>query len=350
MKKYILVLFALILMCPIFANAQTGVTVKSIEKITEETSTSVEELTPPKAEGLTINVDVKFKNVNDKIKYKVVVENKDKEDYQLNTGKEFNASTYIKYTYDFDNGSNILKANTTKTMYVTLTYAKEVPENEFKADGTYEEKNDMAIGVLREEDNPTTGREEMVVIGVVLALIVVVGFVMVKNRQTKYLVITLGALLVLVPTVNALKEITITMNTKIVIEKESEFCVYKKTPNNSLNGVTVRGQTELDTEVAYYKYTPGMKFSDYAAKNDDLPQINQFIKGGWEPIDACYNALDEKQNNGEEITDEEWAACDALADAAVTQYESNEDLMNALIKPKTEGCYDFHEMVAATSY
>ena len=336
MKKYILGLFALILMCPIFANAQTGVTVKSIEKITEETSTSVEELTPPKAEGLTINVDVKFKNVNDKIKYKVVVENKDKEDYQLNTGKEFNASTYIKYTYDFDNGSNILKANTTKTMYVTLTYAKEVPENEFKADGTYEEKNDMAIGVLREEDNPTTGREEMVVIGVVLALIVVVGFVMIKNRQTKYLVITLGALLVLVPTVNALKEITITMNTKIVIEKESEFCVYKpKLLRRDGNDTT----EDENSNINYYKYTPGMKFSDYVAKNDDLPQINEFIEGGWEPIDACYNALD-----ADNATEEEWAACDALADAAVTQYESNGDLMNALIKPKTEGCYDYQEL------
>ena len=342
MKKYILGLFALILMCPIFAKAQTGVTVKSIEKITEETSTSVEELTPPKAEGLTINVDVKFKNVNDKIKYKVIVENKDKEDYQLNTGKEFNASTYIKYTYEFDNGSNILKANTTKTMYVTLTYAKEVPENEFKADGTYEEKNDMAIGVLKEEDNPTTGREEMVVIGVVLALIVVIGFVMIKNRQTKYLVITLGALLVLVPTVNALKEITITMNTKIVIEKRAEFCVYRKPVDNEPKGVNVGSQSS-ELQVDYYKYTPGMKFSDYVVKNNNLPQINSFIKGGWEPIDACYNALDEKQNNGEEITDEEWDACYALEDAAVTLYESNEDLMNSLIKPKTEGCYDYHD-------
>ena len=341
MKKYLLCLFALILMCPIFAHAQTDVTVKSIEK-DEENSTPGVEVTPAKAEGLTLSVDVKFKNVNDKIRYIVVVENKDTEDNQLNTGKEFDTSKYIKYTYEFDNGSNILKANSTKTMYITLTYEVEVDDDDLRPDGSYQEENDMTIGVLKDdalkEENPKTGKDEIIVIAVVLGLVIIAGAVMLKNKQTKYLVLTLGAILVLVPTVSALKQITITMSTNITIEKEKEFCVYVASSGDKLRESEGEEDEDEDYPVAYYKFTPGMTFEQYYAAHPTGPQLNLFYKKPKVAYEACTAAASQLD------PEEAQAAGNACDNEYLIIYESNEDLLSSEIKDKSQGCYEYEGM------
>jgi hypothetical protein len=196
-------------------------------------------------------------------------------------------------------------------MYVTLTYDKEVPE-EATVNGTYTEDNDMSIGVLREEDNPHTGRDELFVIGVVLAFVILIGLIMAKHKSTKYLVLLLGSVL-LIPTVSALKEVNITMNTKIEIETYKEFCVnnWTATAVKSVSGLTLK----------YYRYTPGMTFADYYEANEDFTyRINTFLLGGYEAYDTCFNEGRPKEE------------CTAL---------KVDVLLGDQIRPKEEGCYDY---------
>ena len=47
--------------------------------------------------GLNIDVDVRFKNVGDYVKYKVVVKNATNKDYKIDDKTRFGASEYIKY-------------------------------------------------------------------------------------------------------------------------------------------------------------------------------------------------------------------------------------------------------------
>ena len=99
--------------------ASDGVTIKSIDLVDKSINTT--EASKAKANGLSMDFDLKFKEVNDYAKYKIVVENKDNKDYKISVDSNFENSKYISYKYD---NADILKANSDTEVYVTGTYNK----------------------------------------------------------------------------------------------------------------------------------------------------------------------------------------------------------------------------------
>ena len=121
---------------------------------------------------------MRFEKLNDYITYKLLVENKDKEDYNLVTNLD---DEYVKYDFSTKN----IKKNTTTEVVITAKYVKELPDNL---------KNQQINKVIKLNItdkngnilNPKTGQNFYIII----ALILIVGLVtilVIKKKKSKEL-------------------------------------------------------------------------------------------------------------------------------------------------------------------
>lgn len=110
-------------------------------------------------DGLTLNLNAKFNEVGDYAKFEVTINNPTTEEYELKVGHP-GESEYIKYENDLYDV--ILKGNSTKTFYITLTYENEVPASmlngkEYSEDNTF---NIILSNDIYVEENVTNVIEE----------------------------------------------------------------------------------------------------------------------------------------------------------------------------------------------
>ena len=166
MKKLLLPILLFMMFIPIFVNAETC----DIDKITissitvEDKSDNVEELDNATASGKNINLNLSMSEVGDNITYKIVIKNDSNEDYELDKNSLSLNSDYINYTYESEDDSNVVKANSSKVVYLKVNYATEVPDDAFES-GTYNDNKSMTLDlstgdIINVPDtlkNPNTG-------------------------------------------------------------------------------------------------------------------------------------------------------------------------------------------------
>jgi hypothetical protein len=110
---------------PFVVNSETcDIDKMSIKSITiEDKSDNVEELNEATAKGKTINLNLSMSEVGDNITYKIVVKNESNEDYLLDKDSFNINSDYIEYTIKSEANNNIVKANSSKIVYLEVNYA-----------------------------------------------------------------------------------------------------------------------------------------------------------------------------------------------------------------------------------
>ena len=192
--------------------ASGGVTIKSIDLVDKSINTA--EASKAKANGLSMDFDLKFKEVNDYAKYKIVVENKDNKDYKISVDSNFENSKYISYKYD---NADILKANSDTEFYVTVTYNKKLDESNY-VDGKYSEKNSAVLKLSDGVNNPKTFNNSWsLIVFVIMCVTLIFLFTNKKNRGMNVLI--LFSLLSVPLFVKAIDYLKITVNSNVVIEK-----------------------------------------------------------------------------------------------------------------------------------
>ncbi|MBR4262924.1 MAG: hypothetical protein IKQ35_06140 [Bacilli bacterium] len=187
-----------------------------------------------KVNGLNINLDLKFKTLNGFYVYQVTLRNGTDEDHEINVGDFAKKSDYIDYKFEFADGSNVIKAMSYKTLYITATYKNEVPENVL-GEG-YTEANEIELKIGKDEplpeeaNNPKTGvSTAIVVIGIGTAIVISIVRFGIK-RKIKYFIIVLATVIVFVPfTANAIKQLTIKVSTNVEIINKIQFKLDGKT-------------------------------------------------------------------------------------------------------------------------
>ena len=309
MKK--IIAFIIVLFLPVIVLAQ-DVGIKSINLV--EKGDFVEVVKEPTYEGLNINFDLKFNNVGDSATYKVVLENKDEENYFVNL-KADSDSKYILYTLDSDLDTNIVKAKSTTSIYVIVKYANEVPSYKL-TNNKYSETNNVKISLTNNKGeevitdsatknaaivvNPNTGnivlriRNSNIVIslytvGIVLLIAIIAIIVLKKLKVKKYLSMMLILGMILIPGISmALKEITLTINSKIEIEPK----VLKTFKVRKLN----KEAGKFDKAVTY-TYEEGMTLSDWLESKYNIDKLSISSK---EEMDSFRNSFT-NQNDNEEI-------------------------------------------------
>ena len=218
MKKFKLMIFILILFMitaiPTVSAKDFNVLIDSISL--EEKSDTASDLRKATFDNLDVNFKLKFFNVGDYAKYKIVLKNGDDKDYYINNFET--EKDYLKYTYSFDNDSNKLEANSTKEIYVTVTYNKKVPDS--MLDGGNYTNLDVVNILITDSDgniiNPDTGS---LLSKILIGLLIVCGIsciLLIKNKKSRLLVL----FLLLMPVVVYAKDkISINMNVKTILAK-----------------------------------------------------------------------------------------------------------------------------------
>ena len=230
-----------------------------IEDIELENKTdSTTEISVPSIDGLSINFNLKFTKINDYARYKIIIKNNTNRDFELSNETSFSNSEYVKYEYEFDNNDKILKANSTKLLYIKIIYNKQVEETSFNENGTYTEEKEMNVELVLPKVNETNTTNEtnetnntiveknetiveknetvtnpktgprgtiFLVLGILLVAIAVVVY-LIDNKPIKETLIIIGFLLILPLSLKAIEKLSLTVNTHIEIEKTYEVSYY----------------------------------------------------------------------------------------------------------------------------
>ena len=235
-KKIRLFILGLILLIPfsVFANEKivkntnhTGdvyIASSELVKIGDE----VEEISSPTLKDLNIKFNIRFLSINQSVQYKLIIKNDSSKDYKVVNENNFKNSDYIDYQFKFDNGSDIIKANSEEEMLVTITYKKQVPSDKL-VNGKFVEDNTMSLNLSNQISNPLTVLQRYVFS---ILLIIVVGvsiiyFLKHKNIKKSLKVLLIGLILIPV-TAKAIDAIKISIDSHIEIDTTSNNLLYRK--------------------------------------------------------------------------------------------------------------------------
>lgn len=208
----------------VFAEDTIKISSIDIEDISDNTLINKE----PQVNGLSFSSDATFFEVNDFIKYKITVNNPTPEDYILSNDTKFSDNNYIKYKYEVD-GDSIIKSNSTKTMFITVSYNKEIEES------NYEYKNNMALNLTNLNNNPKTGSSNKVLTIVSILMIVFGMYMVMKYGKKENLIVLIICLSILPLGVFAIETLKINIESNIVIEKEAptfKICAHNINPES----------------------------------------------------------------------------------------------------------------------
>ncbi len=231
---------------------------------------------PAKINGLNIDVDVKFKDVNDRVVYKALVNNYSDNDYYLTKGNINSTDEYIKYVFEYDGDEEIIKAGEEKEVTITLLYNKEVPATVL-ASGKYETTQVLGMTLTTEKEetvaNPKTV-DEIVKIVAILVISIALLVLMIKVQMIRKVMMIVLAVMIAVPMIaKAIEKINITINTSVEVTKNPSFAIYLD---------------EARTPV-YYEYEEGMTWEEWFDSDYNVDDIYVDYYGSEEYYD-CVTA------------------------------------------------------------
>ena len=289
--KYFIYLFLFVCIFSISSNiyAKEMVYIRSAEL--DSKSDGASENSAIKFDGLDVDVNIKFTEINDYVKYKINIKNRSNKDYIISNKNITNISDYMSYELTFDDDSDIVKAGTNKVVYLTIKYKNEVPEE--KLVSTYTEDKNFNIELQNEDgtaakiENPKTGIESVIPMLIIAVSGVVAFIVLRKHTRSKMLVLIL--LVSLLPLgAYALETITIDIDSKVEIDATKEFCY--------ITGIYT------DFLKVYYKYRDGMTWQEYLdsdynkiTENTTLKTDNNTVKFA-DYLDKCNNYFNQDWN------------------------------------------------------
>ena len=257
MRNRIKILLSIIFLLPIMVfaddkivqniNPKENIYIASSELI--EITPGVEEVSQPTIKDWNIKFNIKFSKVNQSIKYKLIVKNTSKKDYNVTIEPTFNKSNYITYNYKYSDKSNILEANTEKEMIITITYSKEVPTNKLH-DGKFIEDNLMYISVNDNLINPKTIIQKYSINIMLLIITGLIAFYLLKTKNIKnsLKIFMFGLLLIPIAT-KAFDIIRLTIHSNVEIDTISDKLLYRKLISNEASNKTYKtGISEITTK------------------------------------------------------------------------------------------------------
>ena len=228
MKKLILPILLFMMFIPFIVNAETCDTDKiSISSITvEEKSDNVEEIDEASASGKNINLNLSMSEVGDNINYKIIVKNDSNEDYELDKNSFNISSDYIEYTIESDDNSNIVKANSSKTVYLKVEYKTEVPDEVFES-GAYNDNKTIAINLSTNSSvdniiNPNTRVQSYIIIFILILIISVTLYVILrKKKYAQFMILIVGIAIIIPVSVYALCKCNINIESNVKISNKT---------------------------------------------------------------------------------------------------------------------------------
>lgn len=209
------------------------VSIKSAEVVNKTGKTDV--IKEPNFKGLTIDLGVRFFDAGDSVTYKIVVENKGSSDVYINDVTGNTNSEYFDYAFGFENEDKTVKAKSSKTFNLIVSYKNNIPDEKFSVSGRVVEKNEVVIKLGNEVEvkNPNTASSKYVMILVVLILVIVAFILFMAKygnkldhlKQTNIKLVILFVVIGLVLYLGysyAIEAVSINVNSIVEVEKKIE--------------------------------------------------------------------------------------------------------------------------------
>jgi len=286
MKKTLIFLgLGLLFLFPFLVSAKENVHITSAEVV--EKSDDTVELEKISYDNLTLNFKLSFKRVNDFIRYKVTIRNDSNKDYEVRENADgLDNSSFFLYQFTYDKGSNLVKAHSSKELYLTARYMKEIDSSLYE-NGKFSEKKQMRINLANEnvEVNPYTKNTSiLILIGLIASIIgLIIAFGNRRYLKVVYGVFLLGAFLI--PVIGyALEVLAIEVDSEIEVEYSPEFCFYDSNNN---------------PKYQYLPYSPGITMREYLDNHEeeyaDIIDVEDFEEDGnfvYHPDQIDYESLD----------------------------------------------------------
>ena len=245
MKKLLTIITLFMVLIPSVIKAETcDVDKISISSISvEEKSGNVTELKEASASGRSINLNLSMSDVGDNIKYKIIVKNDSNEDFELDKNGLIINSDYIDYSLESsDNSSNIVKAKSTRVIFLKAEYKKEVPEEAF-SNGTYKDNKTISVELSNNKKgsslnqkasdkisnnkitNPKTGVQTYSILLIVMFSSGIVYILLRKRTHGKYLILLIGFATLIPISVYAICKCEVKVESKVEIKAKKKVCV-----------------------------------------------------------------------------------------------------------------------------
>ncbi len=258
MKFKSIVLLLILLFIPFIVNAKDkDIKITSVELV--EKSEKAVELEKADFEDLEIYFRLKFFELKDNAKYKVKIINDSDIEYKINdNGQDFSDEKYMGYTIKYDNNSNIVAPHTEKTMYVTISYDKEVADEDYE-NNVYKNNNYMNLSFSTGKDfNPDTKVGQITIISIVLIVSLVLTIFFIRKRKSCYMIIVV---LLMTPTIiKAMELFRIDINAYVEIGRRSI------------------GTFSLCDENIEYQFEEGMTFAEWVLSDYNTSEYFNFEK------------------------------------------------------------------------
>ena len=256
MKKLIYSLIFILFLLPVTVFAENEVEVKSISLLDKSENTVINN--EATTDGVKINLDLVFYDVDDYATYTVVVTNPNNVGLYINDQIFKSGNEHISYQFTYSDNSNFIKPGEEKTIKVKVSYSTEVDKKLFVS-AKYEASNNNPL-ILSDKliQIPNTlknlGILGLAIISFTIVCIIVGMYVIIKNKKVSSLnLLVIILLLFIVPKyAGAIIEVEIPVDSKINIRlvKPTE-CTYE--------GNLVLGATYINGQYTY-KY---MQKRDY---------------------------------------------------------------------------------------
>ena len=209
------------------------VSIKSAEVVNKTGKTDV--IKEPNFKGLTIDLGVRFFDVGDSVTYRIVVENKGSSDVYINNVTGNTNSEYFDYAFGFENEDKTVKAKSSKTFNLIVSYKNNIPDEKFSVSGRVTEENEVVIKLGNEVEvkNPNTASSKYVMILVVLILVIVAFILFMAKygnkldhlKQTNIKLVILFVVIGLVLYLGysyAIEAVSINVNSIVEVDKKIE--------------------------------------------------------------------------------------------------------------------------------
>ena len=227
-NKVLIILFCLFFI-PYIVKAETCEIDKiKLDSITiDNKSDNIAELDTATINNKNINLNLSMSEVGDNITYKIIVKNDSDEDYELDKNSLNINSEYIDYSLEFEDNTNIIKANSNKIIFLKVVYKNGVPEESFVS-GAFNDNKTIKLNLSTNNPtniqdllkNPNTGNLYLLII-VLLFIITLLPFLK-KIKHNKYIILILGTTIIIPIYVQALCKCDIEIESKIRIDKPVE--------------------------------------------------------------------------------------------------------------------------------
>ena len=295
MKK---ILILLLLIIPFIVKAETcDINKITIEEISiDNRNGNVIEKTEATIDN-NIDLDLNMNNVGDNITYKITIKNNSYEDIEINE-ENIKNSEYIKYSIYNEEESLLIKARTSKTVFLKIKYEKEVPE-ELLVNDTYDDEMELSlalssVGLI----NPKTGIVNYSVIIFAILLLGLSFYIVFRNKKYLYVLI-IGFAFVIPIVLNASCKYNINIKANVKITSLAEFDI----------GMIVNEKMRLlagDNQIKSFKRSNTIsneikaladsqidEMSRYVVSEEELNEMFELFKANADVIDK-ENGIKEK--------------------------------------------------------